>query len=123
MRDNVVFLIVLLLGVFGLLVWLANSGSVVAAYVLGVVTTLVLYVVYSIFELLRNREQANKEQVTFVANAKENLAMMQAMQNIQNKQNQAIMGQIGMAARYQPPVPDDNSSTFLLEDGIFDELD
>ncbi len=121
MLETIVLLVMMIFGAVALLIWLATSGSIAAAYTLGILTALVLHAVYSLFELARNRAQAHKEQSAFIANTKENLAIMQAMQNIQNKQNSSIMQQLGTTARLpqQPPQP----PALFLDDGIFDDLE
>lgn len=121
MLETISLLVIMLFAVVGLLIWLANTGSIAAAYTLGLLTALVLHAVYSLFELARNRAQAHKEQTGFIANAKENLAIMQAMQNIQNKQNSTIMQQLGTTARL--PLPPTNGPALLLDDTIFDDLE
>ncbi len=119
MKITILLLVTMVLFA-GVLVWMATSGSVAAAYTLGLLTALILYTVYSVFELARNRAQAHKEQAGFMANAKENLAIMQAMQGLQNKQNQALMNQLSTTARL-PQTP--HAPALLLDESIFDEIE
>ncbi|NJN98209.1 MAG: hypothetical protein HC875_31035 [Anaerolineales bacterium] len=56
-----------------------------------------------------------------MANTRENLAIMGAMQSIQNKQNQALMQQLNQAARL--PAQAAPGGFLSVEDGIFSELE
>jgi hypothetical protein len=52
-------------------------------------------------------------------NAQENLSIMSALQNIQSKQNQTLMQQLGQVSR----LPQPQQPFVTIENGIFDELE
>lgn len=54
-------------------------------------------------------------------NARENLVIMNAMQTVQNKQNQALLQQVRKLPQPQPAIP--NEPSFTVEEGVFEQLD
>ena len=119
-QTAIVILVVLILAVIGALLYLAMAGNVVASSILFALWSVFCIVIGWLLSYLQNRTQDTREQESFVNNAKENLALMSAMQSVQNKQNQTLMQQLGRAARLPDP---DNGSTLLISDHIFDELE
>lgn len=119
-QTAVVVLVVLILAVIGGLIYLAMGGNVVASSILFALWSIFCVVVGWLLSYLQNRTQASREQQAFSANVKENLAIMGALQNVQNKQNATLMSQLGRAARLPET---DNGSTLLIDDGVFSELE
>ena len=125
MKDNItlqlVFVFVLIVAIFGVLIWFANAGSVVSAFVLGVLTATAMIFAGSGISLIQSHIAAKREQENFNANAKENLSIMLAMQKVQNAQN----GQLLKQARELPLLGQNGAATpsFDFEEGVFDELE
>lgn len=112
------------LGVMGGLIYLASVGSLAAAITLAVLLTILLTAMGAGIALFATKMMTDKAQQAFMDNAQENLSIMGALQNIQNKQNQALMQQLGTVARLpQPPPGLDMGKSLLIEDGIFEELE
>ena len=118
MMQMILALSVLVIATIAALGYLAATGSAAAAFALGMLSTLAIQAINGLFELLRNRAQAQREQTAFVANAKENLAMMQSMQKIQNQQSAGLMQQLNSVNRLPAPV-----NSLLIESDVFSELD
>lgn len=104
------------------LVLLARAGDTWAMVILAVLWTALMIGAGALIVLLVNRQRDQKAQADFAENARENLAMMQALQRVQNEQNKTIMHQLGQAARLPGPAPD-RPSPWVIEPGIFDDLD
>jgi hypothetical protein len=123
MNTQTLILCLTLIGltVIGGLVWLAVLGYVLAYLVLAILGTVGLIGLGLSFGLIHTRITAERQQQAFLDNAQENLSIMSALQNIQNKQNQTLMQQLGQVSRLpqHPPPP----SNFFIEDGIFDDLE
>lgn len=120
--QTLIFVLVLLaLGILAGLVWLAVTGSIIAGVILGAILAVVFVAIGLSFGLIHEKITSDRQQQQFMDNAQENLSIMGALQKIQNQQNQTLMQQLGTVSRLpQPPTPNGN---FLIEDGIFDELE
>lgn len=98
--------------------WLAMRGYTLALIALTVLITVSLLGIGLIFGLGYLRQAGKQQQDAFLNNARENLSIMNAMQTLQNKQNQALMKQVK-----QLPTPIPNEPRFTIEEGIFEQLD
>jgi uncharacterized membrane protein YeiB len=98
----------------------AVAGSLPAAVILAVLVTVLLVGIGAGIALAVQKLANEKSQADFVANAKENLALMSSLQSVQNRQNQTIMQQLSQAARL--PLPANGADNFFIDDGIFNEL-
>jgi hypothetical protein len=116
MTQIVIILSVIAIATIAALGFLANTGSTLAAFVLGVLLTVALHAVYAMFELLRNKAAGEREQASFIANAKENLAMMAQTQRVQNLQNVGLAQQLNGANRLP------QSPALMIDAGVFDDL-
>lgn len=102
------------------LVWLAMEGNVIAIIIVAVLGACALMSIGQVFEIIRKRQ----EQAGFWLNAKENIGTIMAIQNVQNKQNEAITRQLGQVARLPQPTAGVNlNDIFPVEEGIYSELD
>lgn len=116
--------ILMALAIITLLIYAAMQGSLVAVAILATFATILLVSLGAVITLATQRMANDKAQVDFVNNAKENLAMMQAMQRIQNAQNQTIMSQLGRVTRLPEPQRGmDLNNALLIDDGLFSDLD
>lgn len=120
-QKMLVVLVAMLLTTAAGLVWLAMAGNIWAAGILFSVWTLACVVVGAGIVSYVNVARAREEQANFAANAKENLQMMALMQKVQNMQNQSLMQQVGRMPQLM--LPSNGTDNFLIEDGIFDELE
>jgi hypothetical protein len=101
------------------LVWLAMRGNLIAIIIVTVLGACGLMSIGQVFEIIRKRQ----EQAGFWLNAKENIATILAIQNVQNKQNEAITRQLGQVARLPQPTPGVSlDEVFPVEEGIYTEL-
>jgi len=119
-------LALIMLALIALLVYLAAQGSLAALITLAVIVTVVLIALGALIALLGQRLANEKAQQDFRDNAKENLAIMQSMQQVQNKQNQTLMQQLNQAARLPAPSPPGrpkNGQPLIIDDRIFDGLE
>lgn len=116
--NNYTVTLILLLGFLGVLIYGASIGLVTAIVTLAVIATVALIAVGAGIVILAVKLMAEKEQKAFRDNTKENLAIMNAMQTVQNKQNAALLQQVGKS-----PVSNDIAGALLIEDGIFAELE
>ena len=117
-------LIVLLLtlGLLAGLVWLTAAGNIAAAITLGAVSALILIAIGFSLYTLTGHLHAHREQLNFAANAKENLAIIAAMQHVQNQQNSQLLRQLRQAPALAANTLDlDAALTF--DEAIFSELD
>jgi hypothetical protein len=108
------------LAVIGGLIWLAVLGYVLAYLVLAILGTVGLIGLGLSFGLIHTRITAERQQQAFLDNAQENLSLMNALQSLQNKQNQTLLQQLGHLSRLPHPTQTD---PFLIEEGVFDKLD
>jgi hypothetical protein len=110
--------------VISTLVWLAALGYTFALILLAILGTMLLVGLGEIFSLIRDKIAAQRQQQQFLDNAHENLTIMNSLQGIQNKQNQILMRQLGQLSKLPPLPPQPNfNGDFLIEDGVFDELE
>ena len=117
-------LILILLAILAGLIYAATLGSLAAAVILAILATILLVSLGAGIALATQRMANDKSQADFVNNARENLAMMQALQRVQNAQNQTLMQQLGRAARLPDPQANpDLSHVLMIDDGIFEELE
>ena len=117
----IVILTTMALVVIGGLLYLAMAGNVWAAGILFSGWTILCVVIGWSLSLIQQARSATKEQQNFMANAKENLSMMAAMQTVQNRQNQTLLQQLGSVARLPQAAPA-LADSLLIDDGIFEEL-
>ncbi len=118
----IVILSFLAVAVIGGLLYMAMVGNVWATGVLFSGWSILCLVTGWSLSMIQAGKAAAKEQQAFMSNAKENIAIMGAMQTVQNKQNQTLLQQLGQVSRFPQSVPD-LSSSLLIDDGIFEELD
>lgn len=108
------FTVVTGIGIIAGLVWLAGwQGNTAAAFTLGMLTAAGLMVAGTGLTLLQANIAAKREQAHFTQNAKENLAIMAAIQGVQNQQNAAVI-----KARNVTP-----ANQLVIDDSIFGQLD
>lgn len=120
-QKAVVILTTMALAVIGGLLYLAMEGSTWAAGILFSGWSILCVIIGWSLSMIQQEKAATKEQEAFSANLKENLAIMSAVQTVQNKQNQTLLNQLGTVARLpQPAAPIDS---LLIDDGIFEELE
>ncbi len=100
------------------LFYLATEGSTIAAAVLFSLWTIFCVVIGWILSIIQQRQTAAREQRAFMANMRENLAIMGAAQKVQNLQNQNLMQQLNRLPAQAAP-----GDSLLIEDAIFSELE
>jgi hypothetical protein len=101
--------------------WLAIEGYLLALIALTVLVTVTLLGIGLLFGLGYLRQAGKQQQDVFVTNIRENLALMNAIQGLQNKQNQALLQQIKKLP--QPQSTGQNEPSFTVEEGVFEQLD
>ncbi|RME40332.1 MAG: hypothetical protein D6796_17345 [Caldilineae bacterium] len=107
----------LVLGALGGLLYLAGwRGNVVAGFVLGLLTAALLIGAGFGVSLLQAHIAAKREALRFSQNVKENLAIMERMQRIQNAQNDQLLKQVRQ-------LPERSAPALVIDDGIFSELE
>lgn len=111
-------LVVLYLLLIGALIWLTMTGYTFALVGLTVLVTVSLLGVGLVFGLGYLWQSGKQQEAAFMNNARENLAIMSAMQTLQNKQNQALLKQVKQLPDGGPTMP-----ALVFEEGVFDELD
>lgn len=101
MTGSIVFIVGLSMTIVGILIYIASGGNDTAKIVLTVLATATLIYASQAMMLLQSWLRDNQEQKRFMANAKENEAIMREssrdmlqLQNIQNKQAQMIQRQL-----------------------------
>jgi hypothetical protein len=75
------------------------------------------------FSTLTNAISARREQQNFMANVKENLAIMNAMQRVQNRQNAMLLNQAKEAQRALPAGDVWDVDALAMDDSVFEELE
>lgn len=118
----IVILSFLAVAVIGGLLYLAMAGSTWATGILFSGWSILCLVIGWTLSLIQQGKAASNEQQAFMSNAKENLAIMGAMQTVQNRQNQTLMSQLSTAARLPQPGPGQPDS-LIIDTAIFDELE
>lgn len=99
----------------------ASSGSVTAIVVLTTALTVLLITLGAAIALLAVKVMAHREQKAFMNNVQENLAMMKALQTVQNQQNMALLRQVKALPPGAPTL--DLNQALEIEDGFFTELE
>ena len=123
-QKAIVILSTMALATIGGLLYLAMAGNVWATGILFSLWTVLMIVTGWGLSIFQQGRATAKEQSAFLANAKENLALMASMQSVQNRQNQTLMQQLGTVARLPQAGPGlDLSKSLLIEDGLFEELE
>lgn len=122
-QKTVVILVSLGLAALGGLFYLATEGNTLAAAVLFSLWTIVCVVIGWGLSIVQQRAAAAREQQAFMANAKENLALMGAIQSVQNRQNAGLIQQLNQAARLPRQGPGPGLDSLLIEDAVFSELE
>ncbi|MBE7474895.1 MAG: hypothetical protein HS114_37655 [Anaerolineales bacterium] len=120
-RYTFTFALIMLAVIVGL-IYAASWGNVAALVTLVIGLTVFLIALGAGIALAATKLMAEKQQKAFRDNAHENLAMMQALQTIQNQQNEQLLKQ---AKALTPPLPTPfvAKPALLIEDAIFEELD
>lgn len=123
MTTQALILILILIGLAILagLVWLAILGYLIAYIILTGLAVVGLVMLGLSYGFIYQKVAADRQQQLFMDNAQENLGIMQALQRVQNEQNKGLIQQLNQVNRL--PQPPSNNGSFLIEDGIFDELD
>ena len=132
MESIAVFFLTLLVGGLVLLVvGLANdnrmayaiTGAIVAVALMVVGGLIVIGVLTFAYKTERGRER--REQDRFEDNARENLAIMAAMQKVQNQQNTQLLKQARETQRILPEPRGDvvDIDALLVEEDVFAELE
>lgn len=114
-RTTFIFLLILI-GLLVTLVYFARQGDIWSAAILTALWTMIAVAFGAFIAVYIVRQQGIKQQADFALNSKENLAMMQQFQRLQNLQNKTLIEQVNKL-----PQPQQNG--LVIEDGIFDELD
>lgn len=112
-------LILLYIGLLAGLIGLTVAGYAFALIGLTVLVTVSLIGIGLGFGLGYLRQSGKQQQDAFTNNARENLAIMNAMQTLQNKQNQALLKQVKQLPEGGMPQP----INLVFEEGVFDELE
>jgi hypothetical protein len=116
------------LAIVGGMVWLvgqARQGDVASIAVLAVLASVLLILVGWGFSTLTNAMNARTEQRHFMNNVRENLAIMGAMQKVQNQQNTMLLKQAKEQQR-QLPVPEGDvidMDSLTWDEDVFSDLD
>ena len=96
----------------------AAQGSPLAAFILGILTAGTLLALGQGSSILQSHIATKRQQADFVNNARENLAIMQQMQAIQNQQNSQLLRQVK-----QLPASSDRQTELIVDDAIFSQLE
>ena len=103
------------------LIYAAVGGNVLAIVALAVLVTVLLVATGAIIALATQRQANAKAQADFVANARENMAIMAALQKTQNLQNQSLLSQLGQVRRL--PETTNGASSLTIDSDIFSQLE
>jgi len=114
-KTTFVFLLLLLIGITGL-GFQAAAGNPLAMVVLAVLATVTLIIIGASISLIHARIAAKQQEAQFNANVRENLAIMQQMQTLQNAQSKNLMTQT-------QHLPEPTGSPLIIDDAIFSELE
>lgn len=116
----------ILIIIFGLLGALAyfihytvDNRSMVGAYILGVLTVMVMWLIFWTMNLISAWVSNTWEQKRFQDNAKENYANLLAQQKLQNEQTRGALMLSDNARKHQPQ---DEESYLVFDDALFDDL-
>ena len=116
-------LIVFVVGLVAVLAFLSAKGILAAMVALAVIGSIILVGIGVVITLGANWISTTNDQRTFVANAKENLSIMLAMQRVQNAQNTMLQRQAREARKQLPQGDIMDVDALLIEDAVFSELD
>lgn len=119
---------ILSLAFVGGMVWLvtqARQGDVASIAVLAVMASVLLILVGWGFSTLTNAMNARQEQRHFMNNVRENMAIMGAMQKVQNQQNSLLLKQAREAQRQLPAPEGDviDMDSLTWDEEVFSNLD
>ena len=118
--------ILITLFIIGLLIWLiamARQGERAAIAVLAVLGAVILILTGWGFSTLTNAINARREQQNFMANVRENLAIMNAMQRAQNQQNAMLLNQAKETQKALPSGDVWDVDALAMDDSVFEELE
>ncbi len=118
-QTLILVLILMALAILAGLVWLAILGYILAYVVLAVLVTVALIALGLSFGLIHQKMTNDRQQADFVANAKENMQLLQQQQRALNAMNQNSLVRNGHS---QLPAPA-GSGNFTIDHAAFDELD
>lgn len=117
---------ILSLAFVGFLIWLivqARRGDTMAIATLAVIGSIILVLVGWGFSTITNAINTRREQQNFMANTKENWAIMSTMQRVQNQQNAMLLKQA--KETHKLPAPDGDVidiDALVYDDDVFAEL-
>jgi hypothetical protein len=112
-----------LLGMLVYFVWLTvENHSMSGAYVLGIISTLGIGLIFWAMQLVNTWLQNSWEQKRFQDNAKENYANTLAQQKLQNEQTKGAL-LFAADARKQLPADNDNGNYLVFDEADFDSLE
>lgn len=92
-----------LLGAFGLLFWLARKGDIWAVGVFVAIWTIICVLIGAAIVTVIVIRMQSKQTEDFVLNARENLAIAQQQQRLQNMQSESLMKQLSTASKLPEP--------------------
>lgn len=122
--NKFAFSLILIFGLFAMLagfVWYAvTNESLVGAYILGIISTLLIGLLFWAMQLVNSWIQNSWEQKRFQDNAKENYTNILAQQKIQNEQTKGALMLADNARKFQPATEPDNYLVF--DESMFDSL-
>jgi uncharacterized membrane protein len=110
----------------GFLAWLvisASQGNTESIAILAVLAAVVLILLGVGIAVLVIYALARREEARFIQNTRENLAMMTAMQRIQNQQNALLLKQAREAHWLLPAGEVPDSDALAMDESVFDELE
>ncbi|MEM7031586.1 MAG: hypothetical protein AAF629_18645 [Chloroflexota bacterium] len=99
------------------LIYLATEGNLTAIIILSVLTSILLIGLGVAITLMASYISTQREQSSFLQNAKENLAILNQIQSVQNAQNSQLLKQVK-----QLPDPRQENA-LIIDDAIFNELE
>jgi uncharacterized membrane protein YgaE (UPF0421/DUF939 family) len=110
----------------GGVVWLvisAKKGDVASIAILASLVTVLLIMIGVGIAILVQYTTARRDRMSFDANMKENLAMMNAVQQVQNQQNAMLLKQAKENQKLLPPGQVFDVDALSIEDDVFNELE
>lgn len=124
MNQYIVAIYVLSVTIIGGLIYLASQTAnimlaLIAVAVLSILMTVGLISLGAFIATVNQKIAAEKSIQSFQDNAKENLAIIQSLQKVQNEQNKLLMGQ-ALNGFGQQQLP---ASNMMLDASLFDNLE
>ncbi len=117
---NIALSFIFLISIIAVLVYMAAAqGSPLAAFILGILTAGTLLALGQGASILQNHIATKHRQADFINNARENLAIMQRMQAIQNQQNTQLLRQV----KQLPAGSSDHQPELVIDDAVFSQLE